>query len=113
MPQVSEAPGEKVSVVVVTYDSAEWIERCLASVAGLETVVVDNGSRDGTVDLVRSRFPDARVIERENDGLAAGWNAGIAATDKPYVLLLNSDAWLEEGAAARLLASGGPPPRGA
>jgi N-acetylglucosaminyl-diphospho-decaprenol L-rhamnosyltransferase len=101
---VTEAPGEKVSVVVVTYDSAEWIERCLASVAELETVVVDNGSRDGTVDLVRSRFPDARVIERENDGLAAGWNAGIAATDRPYVLLLNSDAWLEAGATERLVA---------
>src|SRR3954451_23891766 len=101
---------QEVSVVVVTYDSGEWIERCLASVAGLETVVVDNGSRDGTVELVRERFPGVRLIERENDGLAAGWNAGIAATDRPYVLLLTSDAWLAEGAAARLVAFGDAPP---
>jgi hypothetical protein len=90
--------------VVVTYDSAEWIERCLESVAGIETVVVDNGSRDGTVELVREHFPGVRVLERENDGLAAGWNAGIAATESAYVLLLNSDAWLEDAAAQRLVA---------
>ena len=85
-----------VSVVVVTYDALPWIDRCLASVAGYETVVVDNGSSDGTVALVRERHPEAQVLERDNRGLAAGWNAGIAATDKPYVFLLNADAWLAD-----------------
>ena len=50
---------------------------------GVETVVVDNGSTDGTVDVVRERFPDVRVVEQENVGLAAGWNAGMAAVVRP------------------------------
>ena len=49
--------GARVACVVVTYDALPWIERCLASVAGTDVVVVDNGSSDGTVDLVRERFP--------------------------------------------------------
>ena len=51
-----------VACVVVTYDALPWIERCLASVRGLDTVVVDNGSTDGTVDVVRERFTAVRVI---------------------------------------------------
>jgi GT2 family glycosyltransferase len=86
--------ADDVSVVVVTYDALPWIDRCLSSVAGYDAVVVDNASSDGTVALVRERHPTVNVLERENRGLAAGWNAGIAATDKPYVFLLNADAWL-------------------
>ena len=69
--------GETVSAVVVTYNAMPWLERCLESVRGLETVVVDNGSSDGSVDLVRERFPDARLVEQGNLGLAAGWNRGM------------------------------------
>jgi GT2 family glycosyltransferase len=83
-----------VSVVVVTYNALPWLERCLESVAGYETVVVDNGSSDGTPAFVRGRFPDARLLEQENRGLGAGWNAGIRATARPYVFILNADAWL-------------------
>src|SRR5205085_3854177 len=66
-----------VAVVVVTYDALPWIENCLASVAGYETVVVDNGSSDGTPAYVRERFPDVRLVQQENRGLGAGWNVGI------------------------------------
>jgi len=89
--------ADDVSIVVVTYNALPWIEQCLAGVEGYETVVVDNESTDGTVPLVRERFPDVRVLERENRGLAAGWNAGIRATDRPYVFILNADAWLARG----------------
>jgi N-acetylglucosaminyl-diphospho-decaprenol L-rhamnosyltransferase len=92
------------SVVIVTYNGLPWIEQALESVAGVETVVVDNGSADDTVAFVRERFPDATLLEQENRGLAAGWNAGIAATSSRYVLLLNSDAWLDEGALDALVA---------
>src|SRR5512134_170981 len=91
-----------VSAVVVTYEGLPHVERTLESVAGLETVVVDHGSTDGTVERVRERFPEARVVEQENLGLAAGWNRGIRETAAPYVLVLNSDAWVVGDAAGRL-----------
>ena len=64
-----------VSVVVVTYNALPWIERCLESVRGHETIVVDHGSTDGTLELVRRALPEARLIEQENTGLGAGSNA--------------------------------------
>jgi GT2 family glycosyltransferase len=94
---------DDVCVVVVTYDALPWIESCLESVRGLPTVVVDNGSSDGTVAFVRERFPEARVVESENRGLGAGWNIGIAETESRYVLLLNADAWLVGDALRRLV----------
>lgn len=102
-----------VSVVVVTFDGLPWVERALASVRGCETVVVDNGSSDGTPDLVRERFPGVEVVEQENRGLAAGWNVGVARTSGRYVLLLNSDAWLHEGALEALVAFADAHPRAA
>ena len=92
------------SVVVVTHNALPWIERCLESVRGEEVVVVDNGSGDGTVEVVREQAPDATVVEQENVGLAAGWNRGIAATSGRYVLILNADAWLTDGSLRRLVA---------
>src|SRR5687768_17433365 len=94
-----------VGAVVVTYNALPWIERSLDSVRGVETVVVDNGSSDGTPDVVRELFPDATVLEQENRGLAAGWNAGMAALGGGrYVLILNADAWLTDGSLERLVA---------
>jgi GT2 family glycosyltransferase len=89
--------------VVVTYNGLPHVERALESVAGLETVVVDHGSTDGTLQLVRERFPEATLVEQENRGLAAGWNTGIRRTSTPYVVVLNSDAWLVDEAVERLV----------
>jgi N-acetylglucosaminyl-diphospho-decaprenol L-rhamnosyltransferase len=94
----------EVAVVVVTYDALPWIEQCLESVRGIPTVVVDNGSSDGTPAFVRERFPEVEVVEAENRGLAAGWNRGLEATDGSYVLILNADAWLVGDSLARLVA---------
>lgn len=103
----------RAACVVVTHDALPWIEQCLASVAGTETVVVDNGSSDGTPDVVRERFPAVRVVEEENRGLAAGWNRGIAETDAEHVVVLNADAWLVEDALSRLLSVADAHPRAA
>jgi len=102
-----------VSVVIVTHNGQPWIEQALGSVRGVETVLVDNASTDGTAAFVRERFADVVVLEQENRGLAAGWNAGIAATSGRYVLLLNSDAWLDEGALDALVAFADAHPRAA
>ena len=104
---------DDVSVVVVTYDAMPWIERCLDSVSGYETVVVDNGSTDGTLELVRSRAPEVRLVEQQNRGLGAGWNTGIRETSGVYVLILNADAWTLGDAVERLVAFADAHPRAA
>jgi N-acetylglucosaminyl-diphospho-decaprenol L-rhamnosyltransferase len=93
-----------VAVVVVTYNALPWVERCLESVRGYETIVVDHGSTDGTLELVRERFPKARLIEQENRGLGGGSNAGMRVSSADYFLLLNSDAWALGDAVERLVA---------
>ena len=92
-----------VSVVVVTYDALPWVEQSLESVRGHETIVVDNGSTDGTVDFVRERFPEAIVFEQGNHGLGAGWNLGMRHARGEWFLILNADAWLTEGSLERLV----------
>ncbi|HEX4521429.1 MAG TPA: glycosyltransferase family 2 protein [Gaiellaceae bacterium] len=105
--------ADDVSVVVVTFNAAGHIERCLASVAGHETIVVDNGSTDGTPGLVRERFPDVTVIEQDNRGMGAGNNTGIGAGGGRYAFLLNSDAWVEPGGLERLVEFADAHPRAA
>jgi N-acetylglucosaminyl-diphospho-decaprenol L-rhamnosyltransferase len=102
-----------VSVVVVTYNGLPWLEQALDSVRGHEAIVVDHGSSDGTVQFVRDRYPKVKLFEEENRGLASGWNAGIERTLGRYVLLLNSDAWLDEGALDALVAFADAQPRAA
>jgi GT2 family glycosyltransferase len=95
------------SVVVTTHNALPWIEECLESVQGNETVVVDNDSSDGTVAFVRDRFPDVQVVEQENLGLAAGWARGLEQLSAGrWVLILNADAWLVGDALERMVSIG-------
>lgn len=88
-----------VSVVIVTLDGLPWVVPCIESVLGAarEVIVVDHGSSDGTVALVRERFPAVRVIEQGNVGYGAGMNAGLRVAAGEWFLVLNSDAWAEGG----------------
>jgi N-acetylglucosaminyl-diphospho-decaprenol L-rhamnosyltransferase len=95
-----------VVAVTVTLNALPWIERCLDSLPGVDTVVVDHGSTDGTLELVRERFPGVRVIEQENKGYGAGLNAGFRAASPRYFLVINSDAWVVGDAVERLVAFG-------
>jgi GT2 family glycosyltransferase len=99
-----------LSVLVVAYNSAADLERCLSSLParldGLrwEICVVDNASQDGTADLVRHRFPEAILLASPvNRGFAAGVNLGLRATTGRYVLWLNPDAECIGGSAATLI----------
>ncbi|HET8549491.1 MAG TPA: glycosyltransferase family 2 protein [Bryobacteraceae bacterium] len=89
-----------IGVVVVTYNSAEVIGRCLDSctrIPDLRVVVVDNASSDETRKNIRY-FPSVVTIcNEENRGFAAAVNQGVAALDTPYILLLNPDAELAGG----------------
>jgi GT2 family glycosyltransferase len=95
-----------VSIVIVTYNSAEYLGRCLAAIGddGAEIVVVDNASLDGGTELVRRDFPHVNVIEqRRNTGFGAAANLGAAAASNRWILLLNPDAWPMEDAVDRLV----------
>ncbi|MGW5149704.1 glycosyltransferase family 2 protein [Rhodococcus koreensis] len=93
-----EARGDecKVSVVIVTYNSAAVIEQCmsvLGSDRDLDIIVVDNNSIDDTIARVSEVSPSARVVRSdENLGFAGGVNRGVSEARGEYVLLLNPDA---------------------
>ncbi|MBA3718346.1 MAG: glycosyltransferase, partial [Actinobacteria bacterium] len=103
-----------ITAIVVTYNGLPWIEPCLESLEGYETIVVDHGSTDGTLELVRERFPRVTVIEQENLGFGAGYNSGMrAAPEARYYLLINSDAWVLDGAIERMVSFADDHSRGA
>jgi GT2 family glycosyltransferase len=93
-----------LTVVVVTYNALPWLEQCLDSVRGHEVVVVDHGSTDGTLALLRERYPEARIVVQENKGMGGGNNAGMRVASGRYFFLLNSDAWVVDDALERLVA---------
>jgi GT2 family glycosyltransferase len=106
----SEPDGSVVCVIVVTFNSAVVIERCLHSIreSGLlaRTIVVDNGSADGSADVVERLFPEVMVVRSSSNlGFAAGCNRGMreAKPWKPaYFFFLNPDAVVTEQCVDRL-----------
>jgi GT2 family glycosyltransferase len=90
-----------LSVVVVNWNSRADLEACLESLRAqthrpIEVVVIDNASTDGSVEMVRSRFPEVRLLaQAENLGFAEACNVGIDATTGPWVAMLNNDATAE------------------
>ena len=95
-----------VSVSIVNTNSRDLLLACLESLRGedAEIVVLDNASEDGSVDAVRERFPDVRVIAQEfRAGFGANHNAVIRATSGRYVYVLNEDTTSDDWAFARLV----------
>jgi GT2 family glycosyltransferase len=102
------------AVVITTHNALPWLEQCLDSVRGTQTVVVDNDSSDGTVAFVRQRFPEVQVVEQANLGLAAGWKRGLEEVGGArWALILNADAWLVGDALERMVAIGDAHPEAA
>jgi GT2 family glycosyltransferase len=93
----------RLSVVVVTFDSGEALERSLPPLLaqlreGDELVVVDNASADDTIARVRRLAPRARLLAQErNRGFAAGCNTGAAAATGDLLVFLNPDAVVADG----------------
>ncbi len=93
-----------VSVIVIAWNVREELEACLQSVrdhAGpltTETIYIDNGSTDGSADLVAQRFPEIKIVRLPtNEGLPAR-NHGLRRAKGRYRMLLDSDARLTAGA---------------
>ena len=100
-----------VSVIVLSWNSREFLEECLASVLRqthpeVELIVVDNASTDGSAALVKQRFPEASLVENAaNIGFCAGNNVGVRRARGGFVLFLNADAILEPDYLERALAA--------
>ncbi len=98
-----------ISIIIVNWNTRELLGKCLESVGttvrGLshEIIVVDNASADGSVVMLRERFPHVRLIENpENRGFGTANNQALRAMTGRYALLLNSDAVLTENAVSEL-----------
>ncbi|MEJ7811825.1 MAG: glycosyltransferase family 2 protein [Gemmatimonadaceae bacterium] len=95
-----------VAVAVINFNTREHLRACLTTVAAEsppEVVVVDNGSTDGSIEMVRRDFPGVTLhVDPRNRGYGAASNEAIARCTAPYVLLLNSDTLLPPGALAAL-----------
>ena len=104
----SAAPP-RVSVVIPNYNGAGWLPRCLDALVAQtfqdkEVLVVDNGSTDGSVSLLRERYAHVRLIAlARNTGFAAAVNTGICTARGEYVALLNTDTVARPGWLAALV----------
>lgn len=87
----------KVTVVIPNYNGIKYIHDCMESLRlqsrkDFEILVVDNGSKDGSLEILQDEYPEARVIAlEENTGFCHAVNLGIWESNTPYVILLNND----------------------
>lgn len=109
--RVPASPGftPPVSVIVPAFNEAELIEQAVTSLAAsdypdFEVVLVDDGSSDGTAELVEAlELPRVRVIRQANAGKAAALNRGLAATSHELVVMVDADTIFESGTLRRLV----------
>ncbi|MET8801399.1 bifunctional polysaccharide deacetylase/glycosyltransferase family 2 protein [Streptomyces sp. NPDC004546] len=99
---------EPVSVIVPAYNESAGIEAAVRSLVAsdhpVEVIVVDDGSTDGTADLVESlRLPGVRVIRQENAGKPAALNTGLAAASCELVVMVDGDTVFEPGTVRTLV----------
>jgi GT2 family glycosyltransferase len=103
-----------VSIVILNWNGKDMLQECLRSASNLEypnynIVVVDNGSTDGSQDVVRHNFPEAHLIENEqNLGFAEGQNTGIRyamRSGADFIFILNNDITLDRNVLTELVAA--------
>ena len=106
----------RVTVVIPNWNGERFLNLCLPSLRrqsfeDFETILVDNGSTDASVDFTRLNFPEVRVIAlSDNRGFSAAVNAGIRASETEYVALLNNDAEVDPGWLEALVCAAGSHP---
>ncbi|MBI2890662.1 MAG: glycosyltransferase family 2 protein [Nitrospirae bacterium] len=114
VPQARSSRQPDISAIIVTWNGRHLLDTCLnalrtvgaADRVSIETIVVDNGSSDGTCDHLRRAHAYVRLVRNsENRGFAAGVNAGLREARGRYSLLLNSDARVQPGALRALVDS--------
>lgn len=100
----------RISVIIVNWNGKEYLPACLDSLleqtcTDFETIVVDNGSRDGSLELLRDSYLWVRLVALPaNSGFAGGNNAGFAVARGTYIVTLNNDTRVESTWLAELSA---------
>ena len=101
----------QVSVIIVSYKVPYFLEQALLSVQKTaqkittEIIVVDNKSEDGTVEMLREKFPTVRLIANtQNTGFAKANNQGIEIATGKYILFLNPDTVVREDSLDKVIA---------
>lgn len=99
----------KASVIVLAWNGLQYLPACLDALvaqdyADFETIVVDNGSTDGSADFVAEHYPQVRLIRNEHNlGFAAGNNVGLRAATGDVLVMLNQDTVVQPGWLAALV----------
>lgn len=99
----------EISIITLTFNSIKFIKPCLDSIfsqdyQNFEVIVVDNGSRDGTVSFIRENYPQINLIEnKENLGAARARNQGIKTAKGKWILTLDSDIIFEKDFLSKIL----------
>lgn len=98
----------KLSIIIPAYNAESYLPQCLDSILaqehqGCEVIVVDDGSTDGTAALLQ-RYPDVKVVHQENRGMSTARNRGLDEARSEYILFVDSDDLLTDGALETLVA---------
>jgi GT2 family glycosyltransferase len=101
----------KIYFIIVTYNAMKWAERCFTSLrqssVPLHSIVIDNGSTDGTQEYIKTHFPEVDFIQSDSNlGFGKANNIGIEKAYKEeadFFYLMNQDAWLYEDSLEKLL----------
>jgi len=99
---LSEMNKIKLSIVVPVYGVEKYIEKCLSSLLSdnnskYEIIIINDGTKDRSIDIVRENFTDSRIhiFEQDNKGLSAARNLGMTKAMGEYVWFVDSDDWIE------------------
>ena len=99
----------EISIIILTFNSIKFVKSCLDSIfsqdfQNSEVIVIDNGSRDGTVSFIKENYPRVNLIEnKDNLGAAKARNQGIEVTKEKWILTLDCDTILEKDFLSKIL----------
>ncbi|MCR4903608.1 MAG: glycosyltransferase family 2 protein [Butyrivibrio sp.] len=98
----------EVTIIIPNYNGSGYIEDCLKSIERqdipVKTIIVDNGSSDDSIDIIKKKFPWVELVELGiNTGFAHGVNVGIRQAQTEYIFLLNNDTILQNNTTSQLL----------
>ncbi|MCK5917602.1 MAG: glycosyltransferase family 2 protein [Cocleimonas sp.] len=101
---------KQLDIIIVSYNTAEYTKRAIQSAydettkTSFNIIVVDNNSPDNSVEVIRDHFPDVLLIEsKKNLGFAGGVNLGAKVASSEYILLLNPDTLILDGAIDKIM----------